>query len=204
MKLYHLITGLLRVNAYFLVSDDNQAIVIDCGENYQRVKQTEEKYGFKIKAVLLTHAHFDHAGCAKKLQDDGAEIFVSANDADKLHNELNLGSSFGRHFEELTADHVFSDGDEIDLFGIKLKVLSTPGHTDGSVCFILDNMIFSGDTLFFDSVGRTDMKGGDRTALVASIKKLFALDGDYAVYPGHGEFTTLSREKKYNVMAEYD
>jgi glyoxylase-like metal-dependent hydrolase (beta-lactamase superfamily II) len=80
MKLYHLITGLLRVNAYFLVGDDNQAIVIDCGENYQRVKQTEEKYGFKIKAVLLTHAHFDHAGCAKKLQDDGAEVFISAND----------------------------------------------------------------------------------------------------------------------------
>ena len=77
MKMYHIRTGLLHVNSYFLVNDQNQAVLIDCGEYYKLIKQTEEKYGFKIKAVLLTHAHFDHTGCAKKLQDDGAKIYIS-------------------------------------------------------------------------------------------------------------------------------
>ena len=204
MKFYHLVTGLLRVNTFFIVNEENEAVVIDCGENYQRVKETEKNLGFKIKAVLLTHAHFDHAGCAKKLQDDGAKIYISKNDADKLHNELNLGKRFGRNFEDLTADFTFGDGEELTICSITFKVIATPGHTDGSVCFMLDNMLFSGDTLFFDSVGRTDLLGGNREDLTASVKKLFALNGDFSVYPGHGEFTTLERERKYNVMAEYD
>jgi len=204
MKLYHLINGLLRINTYFIVNDDGEAVVIDCGENYKKVKQTEEAYGLKIKAVLLTHAHFDHSGSAKKLQDDGAKIYISALDAPKLLNDGNLGYQFGRKFETLTADYQFSDGDVLNVCGFNFKVISTPGHTDGSVTFMLDNMLFTGDTLFYGSVGRTDFPGGDRLDMIKSIKKLFALSGDYTVYPGHDEFTTLDRERKYNVMAEYD
>lgn len=204
MKLYHTQSGPLNVNTYFLVADDGSAVVIDCGENYKKIKQAEQDNGFTIKAVLLTHAHFDHSGCAKKLQDDGAKIYISTLDAPKLLNEDNLSADFGRKFDYLTADQTFSDGDELNLFGIKIKVLSTPGHTDGSVCFLVDNCLFSGDTLFLDSVGRTDFKSGNRYDMINSIKKLFALNGNYAVYPGHDEFTTLERERKYNVMAEYD
>lgn len=204
MKLYHLQSGPLNVNTYFLVNDEGQAVVIDSGENYKKVKAVEELYKIKIKAVLLTHAHFDHCGNAKKLQDDGAIIYVSELDSIKLLNDDNLSSAFGRKFEYLTADKTFKDGDELDISGIKIKVIATPGHTDGSVCFLVDNLLFTGDTLFLGSVGRTDFKSGDRQDLVQSIKKLFALNGDYAVYPGHDEFTTLEHERKYNVFAEYD
>ncbi len=204
MKLYHTASGPLNVNTYFLVNDMGEAIVIDCGENYKKIKQAESVNNFTVKAVLLTHAHFDHSGCAKKLQNDGAKIYISELDAPKLLNEDNLSADFGRRFEYLTADQTFSDGQILNLYGIKIQVICTPGHTDGSVCFVVDNMLFSGDTLFYSSVGRTDFKSGNRLDMISSIKKLFALDGDYAVYPGHDEFTTLDRERKYNVMAEYD
>ena len=204
MKLYHLRSGPLRVNTYFLVNEQNQAIVIDSGENYKKIKQVESECGFKIEAVLLTHAHFDHAGNAKKLQDDGAKIYISELDAPKLLNEQNLSSDFGREFDYLTADYTFCDGQNISVCGIDIKVIATPGHTDGSVCFVVDKMLFTGDTLFLESVGRTDFVTGDRDQLVRSVKKLFALDGDYTVYPGHEEFTTLSHERKYNAFVDYD
>ncbi len=205
MKLLHLSSGPLGVNSYFLVNEEaSTAVVIDGGENYKLIKKTEETYGFKIKAVLLTHAHFDHAGNAKKLQDDGAKIYISSIDAPKLKNDLNLSMRFGRRFEYLDADYTFNDGDILEIEGIKIKCLVTAGHTDGSACFIVGDMLFSGDTLFLESVGRTDFPTGDRNGLIASVKRLFALDGDYKVYPGHQEFTTLSHERKYNLFADYD
>lgn len=204
MKLYHLISGPLRVNVYVLVNDKNQAVVIDCGENYKKLKQAEEQYGFKIKALILTHAHFDHSGCAKKLQDDGVKVYISTLDAPKLLNDGNLSSHFGRQFEYLTADKTVMDGDVIDECGMQFKVISTPGHTDGSICLVIENMLFSGDTLFLECVGRTDFPTGSRNEMVASVKKLFALNGDYSVYPGHEDFTTLSHERKFNLFADYD
>lgn len=205
MKLYHLITGPLRVNTYILENEQTKtAVVIDCGENYKILKKSEEQYGFKIKAVLLTHAHFDHSGCAKKLQDDGVAVYISAIDAPKLTNGGTLAEGFGRNFESLSADKTFVDGDILDVEGVKFKVLITPGHTDGSACFILDNMIFSGDTLFMESVGRTDFPTGSRWDIVESVKRLFQLDGEYNVYPGHEEFTTLSHERKHNMFVDYD
>ena len=204
MKLYHLQSGPLNVNSYFLVNDKNQAVVIDGGENYKKIKQVSEQYGFDIKAVLLTHAHFDHSGNAKKLQDDGAQIYISKIDAPKLLNDDNLSSDFGRKFEYLTADYTFTDGEVLNVCDIAIKVIATPGHTDGSVCFMVENALFTGDTLFLGSVGRTDFKSGNREDMVNSIKKLFNLEGNYTVYPGHDEFTTLERERKYNIFAEYD
>ena len=155
MKLYHLQSGPLNVNSYFLVNDLSQAVVIDSGENYKKIKQVSEQYGFEIKAILLTHAHFDHAGNAKKLQDDGAKIYISKLDAPKLLNEDNLASDFGRKFDYLTPDYTFDDQDLLTVCGITFKVIATPGHTDGSVCFLVDNMLFTGDTLFYGTVGGT-------------------------------------------------
>lgn len=205
MKLLRLTSGPLRVNTYFLVDEKtNQAIVIDCGENYKLVKNTEETHGLKIVAVLLTHAHFDHSGIAKRLQDEGVKIYISKIDAPKLLNDDNLSINFGRKFNYLTADYTFSDGDEITIADMTLKVMITPGHTDGSACFIVGGCIFSGDTLFNGCVGRTDFKTGNKQDMITSVKRLFALDGDYAVYPGHDEFTTLENERKYNTFADYD
>ena len=203
MKLYHLQSGPLRVNSYFLVNDNGEAVIIDSGENYKKIKQTEQDLNVKIKAVLLTHAHFDHAGNVKKLQDDGVKIYISKQDAPKLLNEDNLSSDFGRRFDYCKADFTFDDQDELDVCGIKIKVMLTPGHTDGSVCFMVDKAIFTGDTLFDGSVGRTDFISGNRQDMINSIKKLFALDGDYSIYPGHDTFTTLDYQRKYNIFAEY-
>lgn len=205
MKLYHLCSGPLRVNTYFLVNERTMdAVVIDAGENYKLVKETEKKYGFKIRALLLTHAHFDHSGNAKKLQDDGVKVFISKVDAPKLKNEQNLSGDFGRKFDSLTPDYTFVDGDFISAAGITFKALLTPGHTDGSATFVVDDMMFTGDTLFLESVGRTDFVTGNREEIVSSVKRLFDLPGDYKVYPGHEEFTTLSHERKYNTFVDYD
>lgn len=205
MKLYHLTQGPLRVNTYFLVNEQTkEAVVIDSGENYKLIKQVESANGFNIKAVLLTHAHFDHAGNAKKLQDDGVKIYVSKVDAQKLLNEQNLSADFGRKFDYVKADYTFSDGEMLNVCDIKIKVIMTPGHTDGSATFLVDDMLFTGDTLFLESVGRTDFVTGSRVDLVNSIKSLFALDGDYRVFPGHEEFTTLDHERKYNTFVDYD
>ena len=205
MKLYNVKTGLLRVNTYFLVDEDTKnAVVIDSGENYKTIITTKEQLGVNIKAVLLTHAHFDHAGNVKALQDDGVKILVSTIDAPKLSNDLNLGKDFGRKVEPCIPDKTFSDGEILEFDNIKIEVISTPGHTDGSVTFKVENKLFTGDTLFYDTIGRTDFPTGDFYEMINSVNKLFNLKGDFEVYPGHNEFTTLDRERKYNLIKEYD
>lgn len=205
MKLYHVRTGLLRVNTYFLIDENTKnAVVIDSGENYKTIVATKEQLGVNIKAVLLTHAHFDHSGNVKALQDDGAKIYASVLDAPKLLNDLNLGKNFGRKIAPCVVDGTFSDGDVLEFDDIKIEVIKTPGHTDGSVTFKVENKLFTGDTLFFDTIGRTDFPTGSIYEMIKSVNKLFNLEGDYEVYPGHNEFTTLSRERKYNMIKEYD
>lgn len=204
MKLFHISSGPLKVNSYFLVNSNNEAVLIDGGENYKLIKKTEKDLGVKIIALLLTHAHFDHAGNAKKLQDDGVKVYVSELDAPKLLNKMNLSIAFGRPFDYFIADKTFKDNDELIFGDIKIKVIATPGHTDGSVTFLVDNYMFTGDTLFHLSIGRSDFPSGDKNELIKSVKKLFAISGDYNVYPGHEEFTTLQYERENNGFIDYD
>ena len=205
MKLYHLSSGPLRVNTYFLVNETTrEAVCIDGGENYKLIKRTEEENGFIIKHLLLTHAHFDHAGNAAFLQVDGVKVYISAIDNEKLSNGGTLAGRFGRKYPALSADVLLKDGDKLCLSGIDIEVIATPGHTDGSLTFKTGDMLFTGDTLFFETVGRTDFPTGNREGLIRSVKKLFAMDGDYKVYPGHEEFTTLSHEREYNFFSDVD
>lgn len=205
MILYHLSSGPLRVNTYFLVNETTrEAVCIDGGENYKLVKRTEEERGFKIKHLLLTHAHFDHAGNAAQLQADGVRVYVSVKDGEKLAGGGTLAERFGRKFQPVKADVLLSGGEKLRLCGADIEVIATAGHTDGSLTYKTDDMLFTGDTLFLESVGRTDFPTGDRAELIRSVKKLFALDGDYRVFPGHEEFTTLSHERKYNLFSDVD
>ena len=201
---YHIVTGNLEVNSYLLTKDGENAILIDCGDDYNKIIEAKKELGLKVRAVLLTHAHFDHSGSAKRLQDDGVKIYISEKDAPKLKNSDNLAFHFGIKFNELEPDYIFSDGDVLNLYGIEIKVVSTPGHTDGSVCFIIEDKIFSGDTLFKLSFGRTDFPTGNIKHLVSSIKKLFKCYGGFLVFAGHGESTNIDYEKKFNPIYEYD
>lgn len=198
MKILHLLAGNLGVNVYFLINEENKALIIDAGDNYSQIKAVAEQHNLTVTDCVLTHGHFDHSGACAKLQKDGVKIHISSLDADKLTGNGNLALSLGFPFENLKADSVFEDGDVLDINGFKLKVMLTPGHSKGSVCLFCDDVIFSGDTLFFEGIGRTDFYDGDYLEMKTSLQKLLSLDKNYLVYPGHGRATNIEHEKKYN------
>ena len=203
MKLYRIVTGRLSSNAYFLADEiSKKAVCIDCGEDYDAVKAAEKQYGFKITYLLLTHAHFDHAGAAKDLQDDGVKVYISEKDAPKLNNDLNLAKYMGVNFKPLKPDVTLKDCDVLRINGLNIRVIATPGHTSGSVTFMVGDMLFTGDTLFCGSCGRTDLKDGNPKDMSLSLKKLFSIKGDYRVFPGHEMETTLQREREFNPFSE--
>ncbi len=205
MKIITLTSGELDVNSYILIDEKSKtAVVIDGGEDYALVTKTCADLGVKLVANLLTHAHYDHAGNAKRLQDDGVKCYISKSDALKLNNKDNLSWHRGKLFDRLTPDVIISDGDILNFGDISLKVIETPGHTDGSVTFMTDGALFTGDTLFYTSAGRTDFPTGSDRELLNSLKKLKSLDGDYKVYCGHGQSSTLDFERKHNYFMNYD
>lgn len=199
MKFYQKETGMLGVNTYFLVNEETlDAVIIDGGENFNKIDLFAKEKGFTIKAELLTHAHFDHAGNAGAFQRSGVKIYISEIEKSKLSTNQNMNGNFGKNFDYINPDFTFFDGDVLDICGIKIKVFLTPGHTDGSATFMVGDMLFTGDTLFFESIGRTDFPTGSYADIERSIKRLYALDGDFTVYPGHGDATTLNHERKFN------
>ncbi len=199
MEFLTVVVGDLGVNCYILYEND-KAIVIDPGAEYNKIKQALK--GKTVEAVLLTHGHFDHTGAVGQFQNDGAEVYVSKEDAKMLLNGYtSLAQVFGFPFNPIKADCTFDDGDILEFFGIKLKVILTPGHTKGSACFLVNNILFSGDTLFQRSIGRTDFPGGDFDIISDSIRnKLYILDEDTLVYSGHGDKTTIKEEKCENMF----
>ncbi|MBQ7348683.1 MAG: MBL fold metallo-hydrolase [Clostridia bacterium] len=205
MTVYSIETGMLGVNSYFLINDDtSECIIIDGGENYSKICETLNKLKVKPVALLLTHAHFDHSLNAKLIQQDGVKVYASVKESEKLRNGQTLGERFHKEQERFSPDYEFLNDETLEICGIKIKVILTPGHTDGSATFIVDDMMFTGDTLFFESIGRTDFPTGSMAEIRESIKKLYNFKGEYKVYPGHGEATTLSHERKFNPYIRND
>ncbi len=186
--------GILQTNCYVL-SINEKVIVIDPGAKAERILTAINER--EVIAILLTHAHFDHIGALNELLTHfTCPVYLHEDDEPLLSNpELNY--SFPKRFV-VDADTIhYTNNLQIGEF--KIEVIETPGHTEGSVCLIIENNLFSGDTLFMQSVGRTDLKTGNPTKMKQSLRKLKALDQNYVVYPGHDEHTTLDQEKKYNI-----
>lgn len=176
----------------------NQSALVDCNEFSQKmidmIGDTDLKY------ILLTHGHFDHIIGVKSVKEKyGAQVVISKEDEPMLNSsKLSLAVFCNAPQNNVDADIIVKDGDEITLGETKIKVMATPGHTSGSVCYIAENCIFSGDTLFYCSCGRTDFPSGSPEQMMLSLQKLKTLDGDYKVYTGHNNLTTLDFERKNN------
>ena len=195
-------TGPLMVNTYVAYAQGADSCVVIDPADAAPIKKYAETYGLKIAAVLLTHCHFDHILGVPELVQDGARLYIGEKDAPGL-NDRSVSLCF-MELPEMKPDVLLKDGDTINEAGLSISVISTPGHTAGGVCYVLKetSTIFAGDTLFRRSIGRTDLPGGDYEALISSIKnKLFVLEGDYAVNPGHDRGTTLEEERQSNPYA---
>ena len=183
--------GAYQTNCYLIWDDGaDSCVVIDPGYEAKTVLQTAEKLGKRIEAIFLTHGHFDHVGAVKEIAGDtDCKVYLCALDL-TMPPQLTAGI--------LYYTNTYSEGDEITVAGTKFQVLHTPGHTQGSVCLLTQGHMFSGDTLFAGSCGRTDLPGGSWETICRSLRRLAQMEDDYIVHPGHGESTTLAQEKMYN------
>ena len=188
MNIQKLTLGLYQTNTYIL-SNNTEAVVIDPGYEPDIILDALESKN--LKAILLTHGHFDHVGAVKELvAETGCKVYIHAADL-SLPPMITAG--------QLYYTHTYAEGDTVSpIEGAQIAVLHTPGHTPGSVCLLLGDQMFSGDTLFEGSCGRMDLPGGDQLQMHRSLNRLVSLQADYHVHPGHGGSTTLAAEKRYN------
>ena len=192
--------GALRANSYLVTADGASAVLIDCGGEEPLAEA--ERRGLRVAAVLLTHGHFDHIGGCAAAKRRGIPVGCAAAEERLIAAQPAFAAQLGLRVPPFAPDFTFSGGDSLAYGGLTFRVLATPGHTPGGVCFACGGALFTGDTLFAGSVGRTDLPGGSAAELRESLRMLFALEGDYTVYPGHDTATTLAYERKYNPFAE--
>ena len=191
-----LVLGPLGTNCY-LVSDGpgSDVIIIDPAARPERIREALGERN--VAAVLLTHGHFDHTGALSAFADK--PIYIHSLDAPMLSDpHLSVAEMVHDRGVRPPATHTVQGGDVLTLAGLDIRVLHTPGHTRGSVCYMIDAFLFCGDTIFRESIGRTDLPTGDMAQMSASVKRIAALPGNYKLFPGHGEASTLSHERMNN------
>ena len=203
MKLYKFILGAMGTNCYF-ISDEvtGQTAIVDPADSFDVIKDKIEKFGLRVKYIILTHAHFDHMLALEELRDyTKAPLCVHTLDNDYLSDpDKTCMSVFGGRDDVIrSAEILLEEGSSLFLGKQEIKVIHTPGHTLGSICLIFDKTIISGDTLFRGDIGRYDLYGGDFRTLCNSLKRLSEFDDDYRLCPGHGMSTTLGEEKLQNI-----
>ena len=194
MKVYKVYPEGFASNSYIVTADGKTAAIIDCAQ--ERVWDKCRELGLKPDGVLLTHGHYDHIGGCVRFSSMGIPIYASEEEAENM---------FGPDYVDMSPDvirrfpvNIIGGGQTVTVAGIDFKVISTPGHTAGGVCYLAGGCLFTGDTLFRESVGRTDLPTGSWRSRYNSIKKLYVLPGDFTVYCGHDEDTTLSHERECN------
>lgn len=206
MRIESIVIPPIMENCYIL-HDGEHAIVFDPGGDFESIKEFIDGKSLKVAAILLTHGHFDHIGAAENLkQDTSAPIYAHAGDMELIENGNHHAARFGvSPFDIPKIDKFVENGEKITFDFVEIKVIHTPGHSEGSVCYYIekDKLLISGDTLFAESVGRTDLPGGDFDTIEKSIKEhLYTLHENTIVYPGHGYRTTIVHEKKFNPIVK--
>jgi len=191
MNIKTLPLGAYQTNCYMVWADTaDTCVVIDPGYEADTVLLEARRLGKTIAAILLTHGHFDHVGAVRDIAaETDCQVYLCQEDL-SMPPQMTAGS--------LYYTNTYGEGDRLELASLTFQVLHTPGHTPGSVCLCCEDAIFSGDTLFWGSCGRTDLPGGSWAAIRASLKRLGEIPGDFDVYPGHGDATRLSFERKMN------
>ena len=186
--------GDLETNCYVVTNEKTlECVVIDPGDESNTILDYLESNHLTCKAIFLTHGHYDHVGAVEAVQEEtGATVYMNAkDDAKNMH-------SFHFPFTLPENGRIYDDGDVVSAAGIDFFILSTPGHTPGSVVIRAEDALFTGDTLFRGSCGRTDLDGGSMEDMLQSLRKICSLEGDYEVYPGHMDCSSLIRERSFN------
>lgn len=196
MQVFKIYPQGFAANSYFLTQDEKTAVVIDPAQ--PRIADEAKRRGLTVTHVLLTHGHFDHIGGCAALQAEGAKVGCLAKEAPLALGKNNMADYFGGHVPPFSVDFTFGDGDILSLDEMQFLVIATPGHTAGGACFCIGDHLFTGDTLFAGDIGRSDLPTGSGAQLTESVRKLYALQGDFTVCPGHGEDTTLEYERHNN------
>lgn len=200
MEVVKIVNGKLSENAYLIYDENRIGAIIDPGEQPEKIINEVNARGIDVTHILLTHGHFDHISCTDEIKEKfDAKVYIYEDDAICLGDpEWNLSGRFTDELRLAAANVILKDGDEIKVGSMDIKVLHTPGHSKGSCSYIIDNYIFSGDTLFYMSIGRVDLIGGSESDIQESLDKLKAFPDDYIVCPGHGQNTSIGFEKKNN------
>ncbi len=202
MKISVFHVGAYLVNCYIAYDDNGNAVAVDPGDCPDELISFISQNSLNLTHIILTHGHADHICGAEKLRTmTNAKIVIHSLDAYRLKSsDACLADDCGYFFSPFTPDILLNDGDVIRCGDISLEVMHTPGHSEGSICLIekRERVIFSGDTLFYTTIGRVDFEGGNYSDMKKSLKALRDLDGDYRVYPGHERDTTLQREREHN------
>lgn len=203
MIIKQFVEGQIANNNYLLIDEKSmEAALVDCSDYIAELPTILKDYGANLKYILLTHGHFDHilgvAVTAKQFPD--TKVLMHIDDKEIVDNSDEFMLSVGMQpFEHPHIDKYIKEGEQIYLGKTKIDVIHLPGHTQGGVGYLIDKTLFSGDTIFLESIGRTDLPGGNFKQLVESIKnKIFTLDSDTIIYVGHGTNTTVKHEQKYN------
>ena len=203
LKIGRIMLGMCQTNCYFVYEEGkHKALVFDPADKGEYIYNGLRDKGFSVEAILLTHGHFDHIWGVEELRKlSGASVYAYEGEQEVCESPaLNVSQDTGRPCM-VKADVYVKDGEEITIAGMTFRLIATPGHTKGSCCYYFeeDKLLISGDTLFQESVGRTDLPTGSMSTLVRSVKeKLLSLPEDVKVYPGHGEATSIGYEKAYN------
>ena len=202
MILETIVVGPMQVNCYVLaLSENSSAIIIDPGDQARKIKQVLDKYRLEPAFIINTHGHYDHIGCDDKF---GVPVYIHKDDLPLLRDSrLNLSGVFSLGYTVKSEIIKLEEGEIIKSDGIELEVMHIPGHTPGGISLLIKKpdrkAVFTGDTLFCQGIGRSDLDGGNESLLIKSIKeKLLILSDDTVVYPGHGPSSTIGEEKKNN------